>query len=98
MLIELVLAITALNFLFSVWMLRLLTMELHKTVNQLDAMLATAIQGLIEKGMGEFEPVNPIQAAIAQILLLTSKSSVMLPVNFLEHNYHKGPIPPYCYG
>ena len=47
MLIELVLAITALNFLFSVWMLRLLTMELHKTVNQLDAMLATAIQGAI---------------------------------------------------
>ena len=68
MLIELVLAITALNFLFSVWMLRLLTMELHKTVNQLDAMLATAIQGLIEKGMGELEPVKPIQAAIAQML------------------------------
>jgi len=68
MLIELVLAITTLNFLFSVWMLRLLTMELHKTVNQLDAMLATAIKGLIEKGMGEFEPVNPIQAAIAQML------------------------------
>ena len=33
-----------------------------------DGMLAKAISGIVEKGLGDFEPINPIQAAIAQML------------------------------
>jgi len=49
-------------------MLRVLTLELHKAISQIDSMMAQAIQGLVEKGLGDFEPVNPIQAAIANML------------------------------
>ena len=68
MLDYLVLAIVCLNLLFSVWMLRVLTLELHKAISQIDSLLAQAIQGLVEKGLGDFEPINPIQAAIANML------------------------------
>ena len=63
-----IIALLVLNLLFSAWMLRLLTLEVHKAVAHLDTMLAATIQNLIEKGIGDFEPVNPIQAAIAQML------------------------------
>jgi len=49
-------------------MLRVLTLELHKAISQIDSMMAQAIQGLVEKGLGDFEPINPIQAAIANML------------------------------
>ena len=68
MLLELVLGITALNLLFSVWMLRVLSLELRNAIDDLDATLAQAIAGLVEKGLGDFEPINPIQAAIANML------------------------------
>jgi hypothetical protein len=68
MLLELVLGITTLNLLFSVWMLRVLSLELRNAIDDLDATLAQAIAGLVEKGLGDFEPINPIQAAIANML------------------------------
>ena len=63
-----IIALLVLNLLFSVWMLRVISIEISKAVAQLDSMLAQTIQSLIEKGIGEFEPVNPIQAAIASML------------------------------
>ena len=63
-----IIALLVLNLLFSVWMLRIISIEITKAVAQLDSMLAQTIQSLIEKGIGEFEPVNPIQAAIASML------------------------------
>jgi len=68
MLHESMIALLVLNLLFSVWMLRVISIEISKAVSQLDSMLAQTIQSLIEKGIGEFEPVNPIQAAIASML------------------------------
>jgi hypothetical protein len=68
MLLELVLGITALNLLFSIWLLRILSLEIQQAVVDLDEKLALAITGLFEKGLGNFEPINPIQAAIAQML------------------------------
>jgi len=65
-------ALLVLNLLFSVWMLRVISIEISKAVAQLDTMLAQTIQSLIEKGIGEFEPVNPIQAAIASMLITRS--------------------------
>ena len=67
-LLELVLGITALNLLFSVWLLRILSIQIQQAVLELDGMLAKAISGIVEKGLGDFEPINPIQAAIAQML------------------------------
>ena len=68
MLLELVLGITVINLLFSVWLMRILSMQIHQAVVDLDGMLAKAISGIVEKGLGDFKPINPIQAAIAQML------------------------------
>jgi len=68
MLLELVLGITTLNLLFSVWLMRILSLQIQQAVVDLDQMLAGAIAGLVEKGLGDFEPINPIQAAIANML------------------------------
>jgi hypothetical protein len=68
MLLELVLAISTINLLFSVWLMRILSLQIQQAVVDLDGMLAQAISGLVEKGLGDFEPINPIQAAIAQML------------------------------
>jgi len=68
MLLELVLVISVLNLLFSVWLLRILSIQIQQAVVELDGMLAKAISGIVEKGLGDFEPINPIQAAIAQML------------------------------
>ena len=67
-LLEIVVGITALNLLFSVWMLRILSIQLQQAIIELDTKLAAAISGLVEKGLGDFEPINPIQAAIANML------------------------------
>ena len=68
MLLELVLGITAVNLLFSVWMLRIFSIQLQQAVLDLHIKLAAAISGLVEKGLGDFQPINPIQAAIANML------------------------------
>jgi len=63
-----ILALLVLNLLFSVWMLRVISIEISKAVAQLDTMLAQTIQSLSEKGIGDFEPVNPIQEIIASMM------------------------------
>ena len=68
MLLELVLCITVINLLFSVWLMRILSLQIQQSVAELDGILAQAISGLVEKGLGDFEPINPIQAAIANML------------------------------
>jgi len=68
MLDEVILAIVALNLLFSVWMMRVLVLQINSTVARLDEMLAAAISKLIERGLGEIEPINPIQQAIASMI------------------------------
>jgi len=76
MLLEVIIAITTLNLVFSVWMLRVLSLELQNAIEDLDASLALAITGLVEKGLGDFEPINPIQAAIANMLTANLNRSV----------------------
>jgi len=68
MLLEVIAALTALNLLFSIWLMRIFSLQIQQAVVDLDGRLAKAITGLVEKGLGDFEPVNPIQAAIAQML------------------------------
>lgn len=57
-----------LNILVSLWCLRIIVMAVQGGIAQLDQSLAGAIQSVIEGNIGDFEPVNPIQAAIAQML------------------------------
>ena len=57
-----------LNILVSLWCLRIIVMAVQGGMAQLDASIAAAIQSVIEGNLGEFEPPNPIQAAIAQML------------------------------
>ena len=68
MLLELVLVISTVNLLFSVWLMRILSMEIRHAVQELDGLLGKAIANIVEKGLGDFEPINPIQAAIGQML------------------------------
>lgn len=68
MLLELVLGISILNIGLTLWVLRRVILELHGLVEVIDARLAAAIQKLVEGGIGDIEPVNPIQQAIAQLL------------------------------
>lgn len=68
MLDQLVAVIVALNLLFSLWMLRVLAQEIRASVDALDKLIAQAIANLIEKGLGDIEPINPIQQAIASMI------------------------------
>ena len=68
MLQEATLGLVVVNLLFSLWLLRILSLRLDQTMAELDNRLAQTIQTLVKEGIGNFEPVNPIQAAIAQAL------------------------------
>jgi hypothetical protein len=69
MIAEATLGLVALNLAWSMWMLRILLIEIQNGLGQLDSALAKAIQELVQGGsLGDFEPVNPIQQAIANML------------------------------
>ena len=53
----------------SLWLFRQIVFTLHAIMGELDANIGTAIQKLIEGGLGEIEQINPIQQAIAQMLM-----------------------------
>ena len=68
MLLELVAIFTGINLILTLWAVRIILMELKAQVASLDRLIAEAIKGLIERGLGDIEPINPIQQAIAQML------------------------------
>jgi len=41
---------------------------LDLAIEELDAKIAEAIKELVQSGLGDFEPVNPIQMALANML------------------------------
>lgn len=57
------------NILLSVWLFRQLVFTVRSVINDLDQNLGTVVQKLIEGGLGEIEPINPIQQAIGQMLM-----------------------------
>jgi len=66
---EITLGLVVLNLLVTVWALRILVLEIKSGMGQLDSSLAAAIQKVLEGGsLGDFEPVNPIQKALADML------------------------------
>jgi hypothetical protein len=68
MLEYLVLTLISLNCLLTLWAMRVIAFEIRDSAKSLDLTLAAAIQKLIEGGIGEIEPINPIQQAIGQLI------------------------------
>ena len=69
MLEELVATLVALNCILTLWIMRMIIQQLNLAVVQIDSLVAQAIQKILENGLGDFEPPNPIQAAISELLL-----------------------------
>jgi len=68
----LLIALTSLNLLALGALALWIRSELDNAVEELDSTLALAIKATLDKlmdgGIGGFEPVNPIQAAFAQLI------------------------------
>jgi hypothetical protein len=65
---QLAVGLLVFNALLTLWALRQLSFALSDAVEDLDARIAKAIQAVLSGDMLLPEPVNPIQAAIAQML------------------------------
>ena len=46
----------------------MVALTIREAVSGLDRKLAEALQGIIAQGIGDFEPPNPIQMALADLL------------------------------
>lgn len=81
--IHAVAALTVLNALLILWVMRMIVFEIQTGLSQLDSQLADAIKGLIDGGMlSDFEPPNPIQQAIANMLSRNLETTVeVIPRN-----------------
>lgn len=65
---EITLFLVILNLLVSVWSIRVLSLAIHNGLATLLSSFHETISKILEGGIGDFEPPNPIQAAIAQML------------------------------
>ena len=64
-----IIALVCLNLAFAIYQTRLLGLVIRNTAKELDNSLATAIQEVISTlPIGDFEPPNPVQQMIAQVL------------------------------
>ena len=60
------------NILLSLWLFRQIIFTVRSLVQDLDSNLGVAISKLVQdlgSGLADFEPVSPIQQAIAQMLI-----------------------------
>lgn len=56
------------NCFLTVWLAARAALLLQLGLEDLDGRLAEAIRSVLEQAGGDFEPVNPIQAAVAQFI------------------------------
>ena len=63
------------HVILTVWLFRQTVFTLQRTVAELDQTIGIAIKQLIEGGLGEIEQINPIQQAIAQMLMKNVQDS-----------------------
>jgi hypothetical protein len=54
--------------LLMIWCFSRLVALIEQQLVDLDGNVALAIKSLIEQGIGDFEPINPVQSAIAQFI------------------------------
>lgn len=62
-------ALAVFHIFLSLWLFRQVIFTLQAIIGDLDANIGVAIKSLIEGGLGEIEQINPIQQAIAQMLM-----------------------------
>tara|TARA_R100000963_G_C4642401_1_gene106047 strand:+ start:931 stop:1215 length:285 start_codon:yes stop_codon:yes gene_type:complete len=67
--VQVCVALIVFNIFLSVWLFRQLVFTVRSVINDLDQNLGSVVQKLIEGGLGEIEPINPIQQAIGQMLM-----------------------------
>ena len=67
---EITLIIVILNTLLTVWSIRVLSLSIHNGLSTILGSIHEAIDKLVQGGgiLGDFEPPNPIQQAIAEML------------------------------
>jgi len=56
------------DILLGVFMVRMLVITLRLELEDLDSKIGQALKALIEQGIGDFEPPNPVQMALAELL------------------------------
>jgi len=61
--------LVGLNIILSLWLFRQIVFTVRSLVQDLDQNLGLAIKALVEGGLGEIEQINPIQQALAQMLI-----------------------------
>lgn len=64
----LIIGLLIFGILLNIWLARMVAFAIQAAVSDLDSKLAEALQGIIAQGIGDFEPINPIQGAIADLL------------------------------
>jgi len=64
----LIIGLLIFDLLLSIWLARMVVFAAQAAVSDLDRKLAEALQGIIAQGIGDFEPINPIQAVFADLL------------------------------
>jgi len=62
------------HIVLSLWLFRQVIFTLQAIIGDLDENIGVAIKSLIEGGLGEIEQINPIQQAIAQMLMKNVES------------------------
>ncbi len=68
MLSEITLILLILNMLLSLWTIRVLSLAIQNGLGLVMTSIHDRLDSLLEGGLGDFEPPNPIQQALAQIL------------------------------
>ena len=56
------------NMILTVWIGARLQALFANAITDLDGTVAAALRSLVEQGIGDLEPINPVQAAIAQFI------------------------------
>jgi hypothetical protein len=62
------LAVVILHVCLSLFLARMVVLTLRLELDDLDSRIGQAIKTLVEGGLGDFEPPNPVQQAIANLL------------------------------
>jgi len=64
----LIIGLLIFDILLSIFLTRMIVFSALEAVSSLDGKIAEALQGVIAQGIGDFEPPNPIQMALADLL------------------------------
>ena len=61
-------SLVILNMILTVWIGARMGAIIEQAISGLDGSVAAAIKSLVEQGIGDVEPINPVQQAIAHFI------------------------------